>query len=161
MDSYGWHQSRFGMFGGGFLHGRLGATSPEELEQRSQEAVAKYQALLKRATKIRDPRVREEVLRSVGNESALATPAERYRSVLNDLANGAPWDEIRTEHLDDLEQANRDLETRVVVAEQSGTYDERDPLRIVGDDGRLTGTGVALVVVGAIGLFLVPLTLGK
>lgn len=159
MDMYGWQRSRFGMFGNGFLHFHLGQTSLQNLERRTGEAIAKYQALVKRASLVRDDATRRGILEWIGNGKVLGSPSDRFRHVTDDSDQGAAWDEIRTGHLEDLEAVNRELDARVAEGEKSGVYGGRGPLSIVDDQGKLTNVGVGLVVVAAIALFIVPLTL--
>lgn len=159
MDTYGWQRSRFGPFGGGFLRFSLGQSTLADLERRSQEAVAKYQALQKRAALIKDDVVREGIIAWAGTADVLGTPSERFLRVKSDLEQEAPWDEIRTGHLDDLETVNAEFEARVAEGEKSGTYGPRGTFALVDGRGKLTSTGVGVVVLAAIGLFLVPLTL--
>lgn len=156
---YGWQRSRFGPFGNGFAHFHLGQTSVQDLERRAGEAIAKYRVLVKRAGLIKDDATRQGILQWIGDGSIPGTPADRFRHVSDEEAQGAPWDEIRTEHLDSLEAANAELETRVVNGEKSGVIAGHGPLALVDDSGKLTGVGVGLVVIAVVGLFVVPLTL--
>ncbi len=147
------------MFGSGFVHFHLAQTSPADFERRSQEALAKYQVLQKRAALIKDDTVRDGISAWIGTGNVLGAPAERFRQVKQDRDQGSPWDEIRTGHLEDLETVNSEFETRVVEGEKSGTYAPSGPFDLVDGRGKLTSAGVGIVVVAAIGLFLVPLTL--
>lgn len=159
MDMYGWQRSRFGPFGSGFLHFHLGQAAVPDFERRTAEAIAKYQALVKRAALIKDDPTRESILAWIGNGKVLGSPSDRFRHVSDDSDQGASWDEIRTGHLEDLETVNAELEARVAEGEKSGVYGPRGPLSLVDERGKLTGIGVGLVVVAALGLFIVPLTL--
>lgn len=158
MDMYGWQRSRFGPFGNGF-HLHLGQTTVSDLERRTAEAIAKYQALVKRAATIKDDATRQAILAWIGNGKVPGSPSDRFRHVSDDSDQGAAWDEIRTGQLEDLEAVNAELEARVAEGEKSGVYGGRGPLSLVNDQGKLTGVGIGLVVVAALGLFIVPLTL--
>lgn len=154
------YRPRFNPFGNGFVSARLGqATIPalSELERRTGEAIAKYQALISRVASIKDDKTRSEILGWIGDGSLPGSPSDRFRHVKDESDQSAPWDEARTGHLDDLEAVNTSLETRVVNGEKSGVIQGGGVLSIMDDQGKLTGVGVGLVVIAASALFVVTL----
>lgn len=139
---------------------RLGQLpSVQALEARASTALANYSDLMSRAALIKDVATRQEILDWVGNGMVPGTPSERFSFVKQDQGTGAPWDENRTKHLDDLESADVELETRVANGEKSGSYSPAGPMSLLDAQGKLTGTGVGLVALGILALIIVPLTL--
>jgi hypothetical protein len=128
-----------------------------DFERRSLEAIAKYQALLKRAALVKDDKVRGGIVNWIGSASVPGSPADRYQHVKDESDQGAPWDEIRTGHLDDLEAVNQEFETRVQEGEKSGVILGPSPASVLDDQGKLTTAGAALVLVAAGALFAVTL----
>lgn len=154
------YRPKFDPFQRGFVSLQLGQSSIsalEDLERRTAEAIAKYQALIRRVAGIEDDRVRAETLAWIGDGSLPGSPSDRFRHVQDESDQGAPWDEVRTGHLDDLEAANAELETHVVNGEKSGVIQGPGPISIVDSRGRLTGIGTGLVVFAASALFVVTL----
>jgi hypothetical protein len=159
MNSY--PLSRFGPSALGFIAMGQGQdpAALQDLRGRVFDAISRYQALVARAALIKDDVARKSILDWIGNGSVPGTPSERFRFVQEDLSANAPWDEIRTGHLDDLEAVNSELETRVANGEKSGSYSPSGVLSLVDAQGKLTGTGVGLVALGILALIVVPLTI--
>lgn len=159
MDLHTRYRPRFDPFRSGFVSFQLGQQSMlpalADLERRTGEAIARHQALLRRVPGIKDGKIRAEILDWVGDGSLPGSPSDRFRHVKDESDQAAPWDEIRTGHLDDLETVNSELETRVVNGEKSGVIGKPGPMAILDDHGRLTGVGAALVVVAGAALFVV------
>lgn len=158
MDMHSMYRPRFDPFGNGFVRFHLGQPAIPaiaDFERRTAEAIAKYQALISRASQVKDDKVRTEILTWVGDGSLPGSPSDRFRHVKDESDQAAPWDEIRTGHLDDLEAVNSSLETRVVNGEKSGVIQGGGALSIVDDRGKLTGVGVGLVVIASAALFVV------
>jgi hypothetical protein len=149
--SYGW--SRLNPYGSGFL--RMG--SDPGWDVRGAQAVYNYDSLVKRVGTISDEKVRQDILAWLGDPNQLGTPADRYDLVKETLIQGAAWDDQRTQYVQDLEQVNRDLKTKVESGEKAGTYGPFGTLSPVNDQGQLTGVGIGLVVTAALGLVVVPL----
>lgn len=126
---------------------------------RAQEAVARYDALVKRTAAIQDGNTRGDILSWISDPTTPGSPADRYQFVKDDLANTVSWDDAHTAHVKDLEAVNTEFETRVANGEKSGTYGPFGPLSIVSPQGQLTGVGIGLVVVAALGLLVVPVAL--
>lgn len=155
MEAYGWHRPKFGPFGLGFVS--LGQDAA--WTARAQEALAQYDALVRRAADLDDDEARGAILAWVGDGSEPGSPSDQYRFVHDDVASGASWDEVRTRNVVDLEAVNAEFRTRVADGEKSGTYGSLGPLSIVTPQGRLTSVGVGLVAVAALGLLVVPVVL--
>jgi hypothetical protein len=125
----------------------------------AQEALANYDALIKRVAAVQDDQLRNELMAWVGDGTVLGTPSDRYRYVSDDVKEGTPWSDAKIQHVKDLQNVDTELQTRVINAEKSGTYGSSGPLSIVGSDGKLTGVGIGLVMVAALGLFVIPVSL--
>jgi hypothetical protein len=125
----------------------------------AQEALANYDALIKRLATIQDDQLRSELMAWVGDGTVLGTPSDGYRYVNDDVKEGTPWDASQVQHVKDLQSINAEFQTRVINAEKSGTYGSSGPLSVIGPDGKLTGIGVGLVVVAALTLFVIPVSL--
>lgn len=152
---YQWNRPALNPYGLGFLS--LGQASA--WTARAQEALAHYDALVKRTSAIQDEKTRNEIVAWIGDVSRLGSPADRYQFVKDDLASGAPWDDSRTAQVRDLESVDAEFETRVVNGEKSGTYGPFGPLAVVSPQGQLTDVGIGLVAIVAFGLFVVPVVL--
>lgn len=108
------------------------ATTPSDWYNRAKEALAKYDDLKARTSKIADQDKRKAIQDWAGSPIAQDTPANRAQAVLTDIredvevfipANVNAYQvPIRTKRIEDLEAINRDLEAMVVNAEAiSGT----------------------------------------
>lgn len=156
MDTFGWQKPKFGPFGKGFAHVHLGQTSVSSLEARADAAVAKYADLLGRYRMLKDSGEAALISEWIGASSIPGSPADRFVTLQEEIRGNGPWDEIRTGHLEALEAANAELETRVLNGEKAGVM---GPMAIVDNQGKLTGTGVSLVAVAVLCLVVIPLSL--
>jgi hypothetical protein len=165
MDMHAMYRPKFDPFARGFVDvqlGRLGQLGQSsipalaDLERRTAEAIAKYQALMRRVSAISDDKTRNEILGWIDGDVP-GSPSDRFRHVKDESDQDAPWDEVRTGHLDDLESVNQEFETRVLNGEKAGVTRGSGPLQMTDDQGRLTGIGVGLVVIAGAALFVVTL----
>lgn len=156
MERFG--SSRFDPYGFGFYRPRLGQTS-SDLDARAAAAILKYQALGKRLALIKDPASVQAIQVWLGLSDMPGSPADQFWYVQQEQAQGAPWDASRMQHLMDLEATNQQFETRVSAAEQSGTASPSGPIGVTDSAGKLTGVGIGLVTVAALGLMVIPFML--
>lgn len=103
------------------------ATTPSDWYNRAKEALAKYDDLKVRTTKIADQTQRKMIQDWAGSPIVQDTPANMAQAVLTDIrqdvesfipANVNAYQvPARTKKIEDLEAINRDLEAMVVNAE--------------------------------------------
>lgn len=164
MHEFGWQRPRFlGPMLGGF-----GSPSPAlgQFEQvawraRAQASVTKFDDLLRRIGKFGDAGERDALMAWIGSPMQPGTPAERYKVVVDDLAQGTAWNDISEKRLLDLEGVVTQLESEVSKAEQStpAAANPNPPGAITTDRGYITATGLVLGAVGLLGLVALPIYL--
>lgn len=169
MNGFGWQASRFaGQSGALALRGgvpgrpRLGQSDTGEWKTRAQAAVQAFDLLLGRTQQVGNPDARKALMDWVSTPDAPGTPAERYRVVVDDLAQGAPWAEVGQKRVTDLELMDMLFETKVKQAEQAfaPAGQPEQPGMIVNLRGAFTPTGIVLGAAGILGLLVVPLVMG-
>jgi len=157
-------QTPAGALRGGFpRRPSLGQADGQDWQARAQTAVAAFDLLLARAKDIGDLDARGALLEWVSSPEVPGTPAERYRVVSEDLAQGTPWMDISQKRVSDLELMDTLFETKVLQAEQafSPVGHPAGPGSIVSMGGAFTPTGIVLGAVGILGLLVVPLVMGE
>jgi hypothetical protein len=164
MYEFGWQRPRFL----GSALGAFGAPSPAlgQFQQvawraRAQAAVGKFDDLLRRIATIGDAGARDALMAWIGSPTQPGTPAERYKVVVDDLAQGTSWNDISEKRLLDLEGVVSQLEAEVSKAEQSypAAANPNPPGAIRTDRGYITATGLALGALGLLGLVALPIYL--
>lgn len=146
--------NRFDLFGRGLF--QMGQDA--NWSSRADQAIANYDALIRRTSVLEDGMSRSEILEWIGDGSIPGTPSDRYRFVVGMVDQGGPWDSRQMQYLEDLEDAVAELQARVSEGEQAGVYGKTG-LSVVNPQGQLTQVGVGLVVVAALGLLVVPMAL--
>lgn len=141
----------------------LGQAESQDWQARAQAAVSAFDILLGRAKDVGDLDARGALLEWVSLPGVPGTPAERYRVVVEDLAQGTPWVDISQKRVSDLELMDTLFETKVIQAEQAYSP-VGQPVQagsIVNLKGAFTPTGIVLGAVGILGLLVVPLVMGE
>ncbi len=100
------------------------------------------------------PDLRDQVQEAMGTGTSPGSPSDRYRFVRDSIVSDGPWDDIHQGYIQDLENADAQLEIMVANFENSS-----GGVPVVGPDGRLTGLGWGILGASAIGLFVVPFLL--
>ncbi len=131
----------------------MGQEESSSWRARALSAASKYDALLARAASL-SPDLRDQVLEAMGTGTSPGSPSDRYRFVRDSIASDGPWDDIHQGYIQDLENADAQLEIMVANFENSS-----GGVAVVGPDGRLTGLGWGILGASAIGLFVVPFLL--
>lgn len=144
---------------------RGGALSQSDVawKNRGTAAVARFDNLLKETAGIGNAAARAEIMAWVGSASQPGTPAERYKVVVDDLAQGSAWEEISTKRVVDLEAIDDLLATKVKQGEQAfaPTAQPDQAGQILDFRGAFTPTGIVLGTIGVLGLLVVPLVVGE
>ena len=110
------YHRRFDPFSSGFL----GQDESSSWREKALAAVARYDAVLARADALPgDEKVR--LYSFVGDGTAPGTPSDRYRFVRDSIVSDGPWDAIHQGYVQDLEDADVELESRVDQAERTGS----------------------------------------
>lgn len=109
---------------GGYWMGQ--GTTPQDWYNRAKAAVAKFDQLLSRTSRIASKTERDAILEWVGNASTDATPAYRYATVKSDLSDVERFTppavqdyqvSRRQGRIEKLEDFNREFEAKVSTAE--------------------------------------------
>jgi hypothetical protein len=138
----------------------LGQEELRSWQERGELAVGAFDVLLDRVRNIEDLDAQGALFEWISSPGVPGTPAERYRVVEEDLAQGAIWTDIAHKRISDLELMDALLETKVRQAEQ-GFPPPGSAGSIVNLRGALTPTGIVLGTVGILGLLVVPLVFGE
>ncbi len=166
MHEFGWQRPRFvspELGGPGWgtppPPPALGQFEQAAWRARADDAVARFDDLLRRIAGIGDAGARDALMGWVGSPSQPGTAAERYKVVVDDMVNGTPWSDISEKRLLDLEGVVGALQSEVAKAEQSypASGNPNAPGTITTDRGYLSATGIVLGIVGLLGLLVVPL----
>lgn len=140
----------------------LGQQDAADYVTRAQAAVAQYDDLLKRISNIGDKAAQDELLNWISRADVPGTPAERRKTVGEDLVNPglAANSYVGMKRAGDLEEMNKLLEAKVKKAE--GAFPSVSNPNAPGQvkiNNVFTPTGIALGVVSVLGLLVVPLML--
>jgi hypothetical protein len=156
-------QTPAGGYRGAPRRAALGQAEIQDGRARAQTALSAFDLLLDRARNIGNLDARGALLEWVSSPEVPGTPAERYRVVAEDLAQGTPWADISQKRVGDLELMDTMFETKVKQAEQafSPVGQPVSAGSIVNLSGAFTPTGIALGAVGILGLLVVPLVMGE
>lgn len=149
------YQNRFNPYTSGFL----GQEDSSSWGEKASAAVQRYDALMARALALPAGKAKADLMAAFGDVGSSGmstfpgTPADRYTFVRDAIVSDGPWDSIHQNYVQDLEDADVELETKVAQAESSSSSPFVDP------EGRLTGLGWGILGTAAVGLFVVPFLL--
>lgn len=124
---------------------------------RAQAATAKYDELLGRISNIGNEAARNELLSWISRSDVPGTPAERRKTVGEDLANPGVGVDTQIKRVGDLEEMNKALEAKVKAAELAYASVQNPKEGQVKENGMFTTTGIVLGAVSLLGLLVVPL----
>lgn len=138
----------------------MGQTDTSSYVTRAQAALAAYDDLLNRISSVGDAATRNDLLTWISRSDVPGTPAERRKTVGEDLASLGPNSDLSTiqKRVDDLQAMNKILEAKVKNAEAAfppiQNPKEAGQVKV---SGIFTPTGIALGAVSILSLLVVPL----
>lgn len=141
----------------------MGQPDTSSYVARAKAALAAYDDLLNRIASVGDEATRQDLLSWISRSDVPGTPAERRKTVGEDLASLGPNSDLATiqKRVDDLEAMNKTLGAKVKNAEAAfppiQNPKEAGQVKV---SGIFTPTGIVLGAVSVLGLLVVPLMVG-